>query len=69
MTYSERSDINVRFQTGEQLPQVGDVREAQGLAHWKYRVIRIISVGEPDKQGRVMVEMHVERWIVEEEAK
>ncbi len=66
MAYSERSNINVRFHDGEELPEVGDVREAQGLSHWKYRVLRIINVGDPDDQGRVMVKMSVERWIVEE---
>lgn len=67
MAYSERSTINARFQSGEELPKVGDIREAQGLAHWKYRVLHIINVSQPDSARRRMVKMHVERWIVEDE--
>lgn len=69
MAYTEQADINVRFHPGEPLPKVGEVREARGLAHWKYEVLRIIKVSDPDEQGRVMVKMHVQRWIVEEETK
>lgn len=67
MSHPERSTINVRFRAGEELPKVGDVRDAQGLAHWQYRVLHVIHVSKPDSARRVMVKMHVERWIVEEE--
>ena len=64
--YSDRSIVHVRFTTSETLPQIGEVREAQGLARWRYRVLEIL--GSPVSQrGYVMVKMRVERWIIEEQ--
>lgn len=61
----ERSEIHVKFHPQESLPAVGETREARGLAHWNYKVLRILKVNDPDKNGYRMVDMYVERWIVE----
>lgn len=63
--YSDTSIVHVRFAQGEMLPLVGEVREAQGLARWRYKVLEVI--GSPSSQREyVMVKMRVERWIIEE---
>lgn len=64
--YSDRSVVHVRFTQHEMLPRVGEVREARGLARWRYRVLEILESQEM-KQGNIMVTMHVERWIIEEQ--
>jgi hypothetical protein len=63
--YSDRSIVHVRFTPSETLPRVGEVREAQGLARWRYRVLEILD-SPVSQRGYVMVKMRVERWIIEE---
>jgi hypothetical protein len=63
--HSDRSVVHVRFTMRETLPQVGEVRESQGFARWRYRVLEILS-SPVSQRGYVMVKMRVERWIIEE---
>lgn len=58
--------IYVRLQPGESVPQVGEEREAQGFAKWRYKVLKVLAVGQPDSEGRATVTMRVERQIIEE---